>query len=308
MAKNIFEQLISRAGEIWSGPKTPQHAIYQDENPPALSGVAKYLAQQEQAAAQKTQEPERQSSAQLTGVAKYLARRAQTAEASESAPAEAVAAEAVQPEPEPVPTTGVAKYLARLAGGAAEPAKAPQPAAERPDAPEPAPTSRVGRYLARLAAGGTTEPAKAPEVPPKTGVGKYLAGIPITRPAPADSRPVEPKADAKPAPSETETAAETPSKTKRSAARAKAPAAAVNAAADFQYDEVGSKSDGEVIHFDNITQCQAQTGKGSRCKNTSNLTEVSRTVDKQKYQFMVCAHHRTDSFKPHPSFLAGAQR
>lgn len=246
MAKNLFEQLLSKAGEIWSGTQTrDDHDIYIKDSS-GLSGVAKYLAKQEQAAQPK--EPET-TAAHISGVEKYLARQ------------QASSAAAVQE----IPKTGVAKYLAR-----------------------------------QSSAGSV--PAAAPVVIPKTGVGKYLAGIPL---ASATTKPAAPAPEKKQPP-------QNKPETKKAAAPAKKPALAVKEAAPVAAGKISAPTAetvtsaapvSDVIHFENVTQCQSRTVKGTQCKNTNHLTKLQRTINKQKYQFSACPQHHNDTFKPYPPLL-----
>jgi len=245
MAKNLFEQLLSKAGEIWSGTKTrDDHDIYIKDTS-GLSGVAKYLAKQEQAAQPK--EPE--THAALSGVEKYLARQ-------QTSPATAAVQE--------VPKTGVAKYLAKQSSGSV-PAAAP-----------------------------------APVVIPKTGVGKYLAGIPLA------STTTTPAA---PAPEKKQPAQKPEAKKAAAPAKKPAPAAAVKAAAPATDKPAAPAVEnpaapaGDVIHFENVTQCQSRTVKGTQCKNTNHLTKLQRTINKQKYSFSACPQHHNDTFKPYPPLI-----
>ena len=138
MAKNLFEQLISKAGEIWSGPSTHSgHSVYVEESSSNLSGVAKYLAKQE-----KTEAPKEEAgAAPLSGVEKYLARQ-QASAATEA------------------PKTGVEKYLARKTTGSTSAVKEPVPVA--------IPKTGVAKYLAGvpLATEAKSEP-KAPQAKPE---------------------------------------------------------------------------------------------------------------------------------------------
>ena len=246
MAKNLFDQLLSKASEIWSGTQTRNTQDIYVKDSSGLSGVAKYLAKHEEAANPKESE---KTAAGLSGVEKYLAKQ------------QAAAKETIQQ----TPATGVAKYLARQATGTAAPA-----------------------------------PAKEPVIIPKTGVGKYLAGMPLahaaTKPAPASTEkkpPVQTKTEAKKAPA---------------AAKKPAPVAAVKEAA-VKTDKPAAEAPavpaatGDVIHFENVTQCQSRTVKGTQCKNTNHLTKLQRTINKKKYTFSACPQHHNDTFKPYPPLL-----
>lgn len=250
MAKNLFEQLLSKAGEIWSGPKTyGDYDMYIKEDSKdssGLSGVAKYLAKQEQAAKPKEEEP--------------------------------IAA----------PISGVDKYLARQQGSL-------------PKATQETPTTGVGKYLARKASAGAAPlPPKEPVVIPKTGVGKYLAGIPLSTEsktaAPEKKQPQQNKPEAsKPSAPAKKTATSTIAKQE-----APAPASKISEPEAAAAPAPTSS----VIRFENVTQCHASTVKGTQCKNTTNLTKIQRTINKQKYQFCACAQHNNDSFKPYQPLLS----
>jgi len=275
MAKNLFEQLLTKASEIWSGPKTySDHDIYIKDTS-GLSSVAKYLARQEEALKAKAAET---MAAQATGVEKYLAR--QQSSSTETA--------------QHTPSTKVDKYLARKTSGGAVPA---------PKETIVAPATGVGKYLSRQASPGAAAPTppKEPVIIPKTGVGKYLAGIAISRetiaaPAPEKKQPAQSKPEPKKA-SAKKPASVTTAKEVATAAATKAPEAVTTettSAASTAHD---------VIHFENVTQCQSRTTKGTQCKNTNHLTKLQRTINKQKYQFSACPQHHNDTFKPYPPLL-----
>lgn len=182
MAKNLFEQFLDFAASKLAGPIS-QEGIYRDESS-ELTGVAKYLAQQEQA----VQAQEAAAAPAASGVEKYLARQAAlTAKDTVSTPVQ----ETVQE-----PLTGVAKYLAGQYK-AAKPAAKP----EKAKAPEPAPEPKTGvaKYLAGQFKPSITvaaKPAPAPE--PTSKVAKYLAeqekasasptAKPAVKPAPATTK------------------------------------------------------------------------------------------------------------------------
>ncbi|NOT12081.1 MAG: hypothetical protein HOP23_09670 [Methylococcaceae bacterium] len=244
MAKNLFEQLLNKAGEIWSGPKTyNSHSIYIEESN-NLSGVAKYLAKQEQP----TKTNEAGSDAPLSGVEKYLARQK-------------TASPAVATE---VPTTG------------------------------------VGKYLARQAAGGSSSAIKEPVVIPKTGVAKYLAGVPLateTKSTPETKKAQQAKPDM--------SKSTAPAKKKSAPAKIKAATPTIKSSepASTQVAATKAAPASDIIRFENVTQCQARTVKGTQCKNTSNLAGLQQTINHQKYQFSACQQHNNDSFKPYAPLL-----
>ena len=63
------------------------------------------------------------------------------------------------------------------------------------------------------------------------------------------------------------------------------------------------KPAGILNYSENATQCQASTAKGSQCNRTANLTQINRTINKQKYRFSVCNQHNNQSFKPYQSLI-----
>jgi len=44
-------------------------------------------------------------------------------------------------------------------------------------------------------------------------------------------------------------------------------------------------------------QCQASTAKGTRCKRTTTLENITTTVDGKTYQLTVCTQHNNDKLK-----------
>jgi hypothetical protein len=250
MAKNLFEQLLTKAGEIWSGSRSQDdHQVYiQDSS--GLSGVAKYLAKQEQAA--KPAEEESKAT-KVSGVEKYLARQQASSPKTVSE----------------APTTGVGKYLAKQTSAKIVP---PQPVAI-----------------------------------PRTGVGKYLAGVSISNetkvaPEPEKKQPLQKKSEK----------TKTPVPAKKSAPSEnlkEAPAITVKTPKPVPetVTAISAAHTSDVIHFENVTQCQSRTVKGGQCKNTNHLTKLQRTINKQKYQFSACPQHHNDTFKPYPPLLEAHQ-
>ena len=196
MAKNLFEQILSKAGEIWSGSKSQgDHQVYiQDSS--GLSGVAKYLAKQEQAA----QPEEATTATKVSGVEKYLAKQQGSAPKTVSE----------------APTTGVGKYLAKQSSAKVVPPK-----------PVIIPKTGVGKYLAGVSIATETKAASAPEKkqPPQKKPEKSKAATPIkksTSVIPASEVPT-------PAPSKASTPA-----TETAAAVVKAPAPASSGIIRFE--------------------------------------------------------------------------
>jgi hypothetical protein len=175
MAKNLLEQFLDFATSKLTGPLGDDIYIKEEtEVNTGLTGVARYLAKQEQAA---------QAAAALTGVEKYLARQAQAAK-----PASVVEAKTAAPE-SPVPMSRVERYLASQA--ASKPAEA-EVAAEPVAPQEPAaPLSRVARYLASQTAAANkpavteaaAEPVAQESTAPLSRVAKYLASQTASKPA-----------------------------------------------------------------------------------------------------------------------------
>ncbi len=164
MAKNLFEQLLTKAGEIWSGPKTQddRHMYIQDSS--GLSGVAKYLAKQEQAAQVE------QTAAPVSGVEKYLARQ------QASSPKAAVE----------TPTTGVGKYLARQSSTTSTPRKEPVVV----------PKTGVGKYLAGVSIADAPKAKPVPEKkqPPAKKAETTKAPAPAKKPTPVKAPTAAPAA------------------------------------------------------------------------------------------------------------------
>lgn len=217
--------------------------------------------------------------AQLTGVAKYLAQLA----AEEAAAQGPVVVEfdtgvgryvaALAENPSPAQGTGVQRYLANLA---VETAVSGETEADR---------AAAAAYRAR--AGGKTGVANylgglgLPEMPvvvKKTRVEQYLANLA------ASSAPAPVAAEAAPVPAEAPEAVAEP----EAAVAAEAPAAS-----DWVDLAAGAK------------QCQASTLKGTQCRNTSGLERIQRTIEGKVYQFLACAHHIGESFKPYGGVLGG---
>jgi hypothetical protein len=179
MAKNLLERFLGFTGKL-TGPIGNDIYIKEEtEVNTGLTGVARYLAKQEQAA---------QATAAMTGVEKYLARQAAAARPA----AEAVVAPAAEAEtaaaPSPAPMSRVAKYLAsqQTASRSDEPvAPAREAALQAPVLP----MSRVERYLASQAAAKPAAEASASAAPaqepaaPMSRVAKYLASQMAAKPA-----------------------------------------------------------------------------------------------------------------------------
>jgi hypothetical protein len=218
-----------------------------------------------------------QDSSGLSGVEKYLAKLEQAAKLKEAATL-------------PTQVTGVEKYLARQQ-------------ALSPKAVQEIPATGVGKYLARQTSTGSVPPQQ-PVVIPKTGVGKYLAGIPLSKEE-ASPVPVAEKKQPQQNKSEPKKTTTPAKETTPSAAAKGAPSAAISktSAPATAAATTSAVPASDVIHFENVTQCQSRTLKGTQCKNTRHLTKLQRTINKQKYQFSACPQHHNDTFKPYPPLL-----
>ncbi len=197
--------------------------------------------------------------------------------------------------------TGVARYLAKKAEAAAE------KIAEQDS------LSSVEKYLKRKAeaASGqqtvtTEETATATEeaTKPATGVAKYLAGkgsaskpkAVAAKPKPASrvEKYLQEKAEAPKV--KKSTAAAAPKKV------ASKPAPATKQAETKKPAPSAARSDRIDLSVD-ASQCQAGTARGGQCKRTRNLVKIQRTINKQKYTFLVCSQHHNESFKPYKGLI-----
>ena len=90
----------------------------------------------------------------------------------------------------------------------------------------------------------------------------------------------------KPAPAAVKQEAAIPQSTKK-AAPAKKPASKPKA----------KVTSGPIDLTDDSKQCQASTTKGTRCKRTTTLENITATVDGKTYQLTVCTQHNNDKLK-----------
>ncbi len=199
----------------------------------------------------------------LTGVARYLAKRAE-------AEAEKLAAEET--------LSSVEKYLRRKAETEQSQNAEEVTATAAPEAAaKPAATS-VEKYLAGKGGSGASKPKAAtakPKPKPASRIEKYL----------------QEKAEAPKTAKSTAAPQKTASKPKSSPVAKKAEpkkATPTSARIDLSVD---------------ATQCQAGTARGGQCKRTKNLVKIQRTINKQKYTFLVCSQHHNESFKPYKGLI-----
>ena len=325
MAKNLLDKIISFAGETFSGTRDYSDTSVYRTDASGLTGVAKYL-----------NKINKVDETALTGVARYLQNKQEVAVANEVIEPEAVAevaepmsrvdkylarkgrAVAATSKAEQAPASGVAKYLK---GESAHPAT--KPVKEKPATPIVPEVkkilSKVEKYLAKQAEGiKTAEMPKVPEVKkilskvekylakhnvaeekPKSKVEKYLEAhdAPPAKPksrvekylAAHEKQPAKPKSrvekyladhDSKPAKPQSRVEKYLAKKPAAPSGKAKAASGAAEK-----------------------SRCQASTAKGTQCNRTANLSKIQRTIDKKKYKFLACSQHKTDAFKPHPSFI-----
>jgi len=202
----------------------------------------------------------------LTGVARYLQKQA----AKEPA------------------LTGVEKYLARMAAKGETSTPAPRQAPQ---------LTSVERYMARQAA----SPAKKAPPVPKTRVEKYLAkkSAEPAKTATENVSAASPVNKAAPVVEQTPESAKEPVTT---TTRDTSPATEKEQPAAPK--KTAKKVSVKIIDlFVNAGQCQASTGKGTRCKRSNNLQQHQYAVGSQQYIFAVCSQHNNEAFIPHPSVV-----
>lgn len=209
-----------------------------------------------------------QEQAKMTGVARYLANNYPEEQADVS---------------ETAKLTGVAKYLAKIQQEEQEQVEA--------EAAAQAKMTSVERYLAKLeeevaAAPGNTETAQQADTVSMTRVEKYLAKQQITAsdsPQPEAVQPAAEKTARKPV-------AEVKKAPPKQAAEKQSPPAA--------------KTSGKIINLaENASQCQSTTSKGTQCKRRTGLEPLEKTINQQKYRFVACGQHHSESFVPFPELL-----
>ncbi|MGR8934644.1 MAG: hypothetical protein ACU837_09685 [Gammaproteobacteria bacterium] len=265
MAKNFFEQLR----DLISGPKIPQDSDTESQDTSGLSGVERYLAKQAKAAQEQVSAAAEQ---QLTGVERYLAKQAQALAEKEPAAA-------------PATLTGVEKYLAKQGAIVKE-----IPAA-------PVPVTGVDKYLAKKTTQGHVSAA---ETAPTVTIDRTPEAAPRSAPVVAPKAAKTPVAESKKTPAASKKAA---SAAKETAVTEAGTVTEERTAAAQTAEESKPKTPHIVKLSENATQCQARTAKGAQCKNTTHLTHIHRTINKQQYEFAVCTQHHNPSFKPFPPLI-----
>ncbi|MEC4748298.1 hypothetical protein [Methylomicrobium sp. Wu6] len=338
MAKNLLEQFLDFATSKLTGPIGDD--IYMKEKVEVnseLTGVARYLAKQEQAAqaaavtmtgvakylakqAQVAQPAEQESAAPMSRVDRYLASQAAAKPAAAKTVAEPAVAvrEAAAQEPT-APLSRVARYLASQAE--AKPAAAAEAAAEPVATIQEtaAPLSRVAKYLASQQAESTPATAEAiaeksvaaahetvaeESGAPASRVAKYLAAISKEFKPNVAVQPEVSAAESEVAPaprSRVSKYLESQNKAVAEPAGIASVAQVAKVEAPVEDESVGGSDD--IIRIDDGKQCQASTAKGTQCRNKANLGHIQLTVNDKKYQFSVCTQHNSDSFTPFADLL-----
>lgn len=169
-------------------------------------------------------------------------------------------------------STGVEKYLARQAE-------------EIQTTTTGGSLSGVAKYLDKQEKQGKVT---VPSAKPVSSVDKYLQKQTSVKkkPAAATKKASKPVVAKKPAPAK-----------KRAPAKKAKPKPAAAAP-----KKAASKTSG-IIDISINTRCQAGTAKGTQCKRTSQLTQIQRTINKQKYKLTVCSQHDISSFKPYDGLI-----
>ncbi len=296
MVMNFMDQLLNLAGLKLPQAKErydPSVYIQEDSKPAAIKPSTVSTAP---ARANKTAKKE-QATSELTGVAKYMAK--QQPQAAQGAQSDAGESKAAQ-------LSGVARYVAKLEQEARVKAEA--------EAAALANMSGVERYLARLEGKTVTSPNQTPvsntqeEVKP-TRVERYLSSRIQKEPAKTVTTPAKPVAkETKPATKSVEPQAKQPvpapvikqaPPAKSAEKKASKPSAPVK-----KEPEVKTVPTDKIIDLTvNGEQCHATTSRGKRCRRSTGLKVIERTIDGKKYRFYACPQHNNEDFQPSPELL-----
>lgn len=242
----------------------------------------------------------RQEASELTGVAKYLAKKHEQ-EHPETAEATPLKAD----EPKNAQLSGVARYLAKLEREAQEKAKA--------EAAALANMSGVERYLARLEGKKLTsvqQPASASktEEVQLTRVERYLSKQ--TEQAPEKTTAAPPKA-----PTKEEAPSTAPVETQAKQVVTVNKQAPANKTAEKQVSKpstpIKKEPEAKTTPTDKVIdltvngeQCHATTSRGKRCRRSTGLKVMERTIDAKKYRLYACPQHNNKDFQASPDLLA----
>lgn len=301
MAMNFLDQLLNLAGLKLPEAKErydPSVYIQQEDIKPAA--IKSSTANAEPARANKTTQQE-QATSELTGVAKYMAKQKQ-----QEQPQAANEAQPDAGEPKTAQLSGVARYVAKLEQEAREKAEV--------EAAALANMSGVERYLARLEGKTVAPPNQTPvtntpeEIKP-TRVERYLSSRIEKESAKTVAAPAKPVAkETKPAAKPVETQAKQPetapaSKQAQPAKPAEKKASKSSAPVKKEQEVKTAPSDKIIDLTVNGEQCHASTSRGKRCRRSTGLKVIERTIDGKKYRFYACPQHSNKNFIPSPELL-----
>jgi|GEM_PF-940594 len=296
MAMNFLDQLLNLAGlKLPEAKERYDPSVYiQEDIKPAATKPS--TANAEPARINKTSQKEQATSA-LTGVAKYMAKQ-QPQAAQEAQPAEG--------GPKTAQLSGVARYVAKLEHEAREKAEA--------EAAALANMSGVERYLARLE-GKTVAPLNqtpvnnTPKAVTPTRVERYLSSrientSAKTIAAPAKPAAKETKTVAKPVEHQAKQPEPTPASKQAPPAKPTEKKVSKPSAPVKKEPEVKKASSDKIIDLTvNGEQCHATTSRGKRCRRSTGLKVIERTIDGKKYRFYACPQHNNKDFQPSPELL-----
>lgn len=188
---------------------------------------------------------------------------------------------AAQAASAPKALTGVEKYLAKQAGAA--------PAAQVTKGE----LTSVDKYLAKQAGGTPAKTPAAKPAAPLSKVDKYLAS--------QNAQPKEKEKAPAPAKKTDEATKSAPAPKKKNKVVDVTPTEKLvkKAAPVTAKEETPAVTPVEVTDLSaGATQCQANTTKGTQCRNTLRLNQLQQTINNKAYIFAACNQHNNDTFKP----------
>lgn len=296
MAINFLDQLLNLAGlKLPEAKERYDPSVYIQEDIKPAAGKPS-TANAEPARANKTAQKE-QATSTLTGVAKYIAKQQ---------PQTANEAQSDAGEPKTAQLSRVARYVAKLEQEAREKAEA--------EAANLSNMSGVERYLARLEGKTVAPPSQTPvtntqeEIKP-TRVERYLSSRIEKKPAKTVAAPAKPVAkETKPAtkPVEPQAKQPVPAPVSKQAPPAKPAEKKVSkpSAPIKKEPEVKTAPTDKIIDLTvNGEQCHATTSMGKRCRRSTGLKVIERTIDGKRYRFYACPQHNNNDFQPSPELL-----
>ncbi len=295
MAMNFLDQLLNLAGL-----KLPEAKERYDPSVYIQEEIKPSVANAEPTRSNKTAQQE-QATSELTGVAKYMAKQKQ-----QEQPQAAQETQSNTDEPKTAQLSGVARYVAKLEQEAREKAEA--------EAAALANMSGVERYLAKLEGKNVAPPNQTPvtytqkEVAP-TRVERYLSSRIEKESAKTVATPAKPavketKAAAKPVVSEVKQPEPTTVSKQEPPAKPAEKKASKPSAPVKKEPEVKTAPSDKIIDLTvNGEQCHATTSRGKRCRRSTGLKVIERTVDGKRYRFYACPQHNNKDFQPSPEIL-----